>query len=230
MRPEFAAAPTGRPAVDLSVYLVTDTDQCGGPEEVVRTVQEAVAAGATLVQLRDPHMPDPEFVALGRQLVSVLHGTGVPLLINDRVHLVKAIGADGAHVGQDDMPVTKARELLGPDAILGLTADTPTELATVLDLPVDVIDYVGGGSLHITGTKPEAEPVGLDGIAEVARLSPWPMVAIGGVTASDAEDLARVGVAGLGVVSAICGHPDVSAATKALVDAWANAVAKKTQQ
>ncbi|ETJ37429.1 Thiamine-phosphate pyrophosphorylase, partial [human gut metagenome] len=91
-----------RPDFDLSVYLVTDTAQCGGPEEIVETVRRAISGGVTLVQFRDHDLPDDEFVALGRRVRDVCDE--IPLIIDDRVHLVAEIGADGAHVGQSDMP------------------------------------------------------------------------------------------------------------------------------
>ncbi len=226
-----------RPPLDLSVYLVTDTALCGGPDGVVTTVRDAVAAGVTVVQLRDPDASEADFIALGRALASELAGTGVPLIVNDRVHLVDVIGADGAHVGQGDLSISEARRILGPDRLLGLSVSSPAQVAaasripsSMTDTPCEsapgpiehgVLDYLGAQSLHATGTKPEAGEVGLDVIAACAAASPWPVVAIGGVKASDAADLRRVGIDGMAVVSAICGQPDVTAATCALVEAWA---------
>ena len=114
-----------RPKFDLSVYLVTDTAQCGGPDEVVETVRRAIAGGVTLVQFRDHDLPDDEFVTLGRRVREICVSGGVPLIIDDRVHLVTEIGADGAHVGQSDMPVDQARAILGDDLLIGLSAQTP---------------------------------------------------------------------------------------------------------
>ena len=212
-----------RRSVDLSVYLVTDTEQCGGVDGVVRTVREAVPAGVTLVQLRDHHLSDDDFVALGRRLVDVLDGTGVPLLIDDRVHLVGPIGAQGAHVGQDDMPIDRARAMLGPDAVLGLSTQTPGHVAAARAMGEQLVDYLGVGALHSTGTKPEAGDLGMATVASVVEVSPWPVCAIGGVKADDAAPLAAIGCDGMSVVSAICGQPDIAAATRRLVDAWSRA-------
>lgn len=217
-------ARSSRPDFDLSIYLVTDTDQCGGPDGVVRTVREAVGAGATLVQLRDHHLADPDFVALGRQLVGVLAPTGVPLLIDDRVHLVAPIGAQGAHVGQNDMPIDQARAMLGPNAILGLSTQEPSHVSAARALGDELVDYLGVGALHSTGTKPEAGDLGMSIVESVVAVSPWPVCAIGGVKAADAEPLAAIGCRGMSVVSAICGQDDVPAATGILVDAWAAAI------
>lgn len=236
--------------LDLSVYLVTDTALCGGPDGVVQTVSDAVAGGVTVVQLRDAHAPDDDFVAIGRRLVAALEGTGVPLIVNDRVHLVDAIGAQGAHVGQGDLPIAEARAILGPQRILGLSAasvervraaeeamsqgrfsspahgdgNAPDKGIDILGSPREPgllrLDYLGAGALRSTSVKPEAAPIGLAGVAAVAAASPWPVVAIGGVTAADAPALRAAGIAGMSVVSAICGRPDPTAAARELADAW----------
>ena len=215
--------PAPRTPFDLSVYLVTDTAKCGGPDGVVETVRRSVAAGVTLVQLRDPHLGTAEFIALGRRLAAALAGTGVPLLINDRVELVAAIGAQGAHVGQSDLPVARARELLGSEAILGLSAASTAELWAATAAGLDSIDYVGVGALRTTATKPETGPVGLARVGQLASISPWPVCAIGGVQAEDVAALAAVGCRGVAVVSAICGQPDVTHATRQLAAAWQQA-------
>ncbi len=218
-----------RPELDLSVYLVTDTGLCGGPDAVVATAGQAARAGATLVQLRDHQLCDEDFVTLGRRLVEVLAGTGVPLLVDDRVHLVAAIGAQGAHVGQSDLGVVEARQMLGPDAILGLTAQTRQQITAARALGPGLVDYLGVGALHPTGTKPETGEIGLDRIASLVAASPWPVCAIGGVKADDASDLVRIGCEGMSVVSAICGQADAGAATRALSSAWADAIAPSAE-
>lgn len=220
--PELGDAAVRTP-FDLSVYLVTDTAKCGGPDGVVETVRESVAAGVTLVQLRDSHLEPAEFIALGRRLVAALAGTDVPLLINDRVELVAAIGAQGAHIGQSDLAITQARELLGSEAILGLSAASVAELSAAKAAGIDSIDYVGVGALRTTATKPEAGPVGLARVEHLVSISAWPVCAIGGVQAEDAGALVAIGCQGMAVVSAICGQPDVTGATKTLTAAWQQA-------
>lgn len=212
-----------RAPLDLSVYLVTDTGLCGAVG-VVETVRRAVAAGASLVQLRDPSADDSTFVALGRALVAALAGTGVPLLVNDRVDLVAAIGADGAHVGQGDMAAAAARRVLGPDAYLGLSVNTPAELCAAREAQAAgaELDYLGLGIYKPTASKLDHAPAGgLDHVAALAAASPWPTCAIGGVKAADAPALRRAGLDGMAVISAICGRPDIEAATRELVAAWA---------
>lgn len=205
---------------DLSIYLVTDTVLCG-EFGVPATVSAAVEAGVTVVQLRDPNAGDQEFVDLGRQLAEVLRGTGVPLIVNDRVHLVPAIGADGAHIGQGDLAPGRARELLGPDGLLGLSVQTLAHVDGARSLGQGVIDYLGVGPVWPQSTKLDAAaPAGLQRLREVVEVSPWPCVAIGGIDAGRAGLVRRSGAAGVAVVSAICGQPDVAAATRSIKQAW----------
>ncbi len=224
----MAGPPRKRP-LDLSVYLVTDSVMCARTG-VAQTVRLAVAAGATLVQVRDPAASDEDFLALARDVVEAARGSGVPVLLNDRVHLVAAAGADGAHVGQGDMPVPQARSLLGDDAILGLSVNSPEQLDAAIaasrasDRPGGYLDYLGLGPMRPTGTKPGHAPArGLAALGEIAARSPWPTCAIGGVKAFDAAAIRAAGIDGMSVVSAICGQEDVTAATRLLADSWAAA-------
>ncbi|GAA1622506.1 thiamine phosphate synthase [Georgenia ruanii] len=209
-----------RPRLDLSLYLVTDTALCADAG-VPATVAVAVAAGVTAVQVRDPGATDAELVALGREVRAVLAGTGVPLLVNDRPDLVEAVGADGAHVGQGDMDIREARALLGEERYLGLSVQEPAHVRVAAAHGAGVLDYLGVGPVWATATKPDHAPPG--GVGELRRISaasPWPCVAIGGITAERAGLLRRSGAAGIAVVSAICGQQDVAAATAAIRRAW----------
>ena len=208
---------------DLSVYLVTDTRLCG-EFGVAATVAAAVAAGVTLVQLRDPEIDDDGFVAIGRAVAAVLSGTGVPLIVNDRVDLVTAIGADGVHVGQGDLRPDVARRMIGPTALLGLSIQTVEQVRAAEELGAGVIDYLGVGPVWPQATKPDAaEPSGLRRLRSIVDVSPWPCVAIGGVDADRAALVRRTGAAGVAVVSAICGQPDVAAATSRIRSSWDSA-------
>lgn len=207
-------------SLDLSLYLVTDTRLCG-ERGVAETVRAAVTAGVSVVQLRDHDADDDAFVALGREVRAVLAGTGVPLLVDDRVHLVDAVGADGAHVGQSDLPVPEARRLLGPDRYLGLSVTSPAHVRAAAALGDGLLDYLGAGPVWATATKPgHAQPIGAAGVRAVAAASPWPVVAIGGIDAARAAVLRGTGAAGVAVVSAICGHPEPAAAAAAVRRAW----------
>jgi thiamine-phosphate pyrophosphorylase len=205
---------------DLSLYLVTDTALCG-ELGVAATVAAAVAAGVSAVQLRDPEASDEDFAATGRAVAQVLKGTGVPLIVNDRVHLAAALGAAGAHVGQGDLDPRAARTMLGPDALLGLSVQTVQHVTAARGLGPGIIDYLGVGPVWPQATKPDAaEPAGLRRLREIVDASPWPCVAIGGVDANRAPSVRATGAAGIAVVSAICGQPDVALASRALRQAW----------
>jgi len=206
--------------LDLSIYLVTDTVMCG-QLGLATTVSAAISAGVTLVQLRDDEATDDELVCLGRQIMAVLQDTDVPLIVNDRVHLVGAIGAQGAHVGQSDLGIGQARALLGPAAYLGLSVQTLGQVAAARTHPEETLDYLGVGPVWGTATKLDAAaPQGLDVFRQIRSASPWPCVAIGGVNLERMSRVRQAGAAGAAVVSAICGQPDVAEATSALVTAW----------
>lgn len=216
-----APAVPGRDDVRLDLYLVTDTGQCGGPDGVVRTVRAAIRGGVTLVQVRDPHATDEDFLALARRVVEACHEAGVPCVLNDRVHLVAAAGADGAHVGQGDMPPAQARALLGPDAILGLSCQTREHVDAANALPAGTVDHLGLGPVYEQATKPDAAAAqGPSHIAELARRSSVPTVAIGGVNLDRLAQVRPTGVDGPCVVSAICTAPDPKEAARALRARW----------
>lgn len=212
-------------SLDLSLYLVTDTVLCG-QFGVAATVLAALDAGATVVQLRDDQASDDDLVRVGRQIRAVLEGTGVPLIVNDRVHLVDAIGAQGAHVGQSDLGIDQARALLGPSAYLGLSAQTLQHVTAASEHAEGTVDYLGVGPVWGTTTKLDAAaPGGLERLRQIAAASPWPCVAIGGITLERLPQVRRAGAAGAAIVSAICGQPDVAGATRALRAAWDGAAA-----
>jgi len=208
-----------RTRVDLSLYLVTDTALCAG-RGVPATVAAAVAGGVTCVQVRDVDATDAEFVRLARAVRRELAGTGVRLLLNDRVHLVAETGADGAHVGQGDLDVASARRLIGPDAVLGLSVQELGHVAAAQPAG-PAVDYLGVGPVWEQATKPDAAPPGgLDRFAAIVAAGPWPCVAIGGVGAGRVAAARAAGAAGVAVVSAICGQPDPLGAARALRAEW----------
>ncbi|MDR6865425.1 hydroxymethylpyrimidine kinase/phosphomethylpyrimidine kinase/thiamine-phosphate diphosphorylase [Microbacterium resistens] len=214
-------------AIDLSLYLVTDTRLCGR-RGVPAVVDAAVSGGARIVQLRDKDATDEEFLALLVELAAVIDGRAL-LVVDDRLDVVvearrRGARVDGVHLGQSDASVLRARELLGPDAIVGLTANTAAHLEAARALPPGTVDYLGVGAIHPTTTKPDHPPVlGVEGFAALAAVSPLPCVAIGGITEDDAAPLRRAGAAGLAVVSALCAAADPRAAATRLVRAWRDA-------
>jgi len=197
------------PAFDLSLYLVTDT-RLAGPRGVASVVTQAVEGGVTLVQLRDPAAPTRRLVEMARELIERLRPLGIPLLVNDRVDVALAAGAEGVHVGQSDMLAGDARRLIGPDRILGLSI---TALADLERPGIEFADYLGVGPIFAQSTKPDATPpIGLAGLAAIRARTRLPIVAIGGVQAENGEALLAAGADGLCVVSAVMAAADPKAA------------------
>ena len=201
--------------IPLDLYLVTDR-VLSGPRGVEAVVAAAVCGGVTLVQLRDDETPAAELVPLARRLKALLLPHGVSLIINNRLDVALEAGADGVHVGQTDMPTAEARDRLGPGAILGLSITDPAQLAAV---DPGVIDYLGVGPVFATGTKPDAAPaMGLDGLRACRRAArSLPIVAIGGIDATNAAGMVAAGADGVAVVSALCTADDPAAAARHLV-------------
>lgn len=204
------------PALDL--YLVLDpvlAERSGG---LVKTALEAVAGGASVVQLRAPGMKKRAFVEAARALVLALAPSGVPLIIDDHADVMLASGAQGLHIGQEDLSVADARRQIGPEAILGLSAGSVEELASA---PAELVDYYGVGPVFATRSKADAgEAIGLEGLSRVLDAAARPCVAIGGIDAGVAAGVARTGAAGVAVISAVCGRPDVRGAASALLAAF----------
>jgi thiamine-phosphate pyrophosphorylase len=211
--------------LNLSTYLVTDT-ALSGARGVLGVIREAVSAGVPIIQIRDKTASARDLYQLVVQAAEVT-GPNVSLLVDDRVDVylaARAIGTnvDGIHIGQSDLPVELARELIGPDAILGLTANTPEQFAAVAALPAGTVDYLGVGVIRPTSTKPDhPTPLGIDGFQSLAASTPLPCVAIGGVALSDTAALRAAGAAGLAIVSAICAAVDPFVAATEFRAAWA---------
>ena len=180
---------------------------------LVETVAAALAGGVTMVQLRDKEGPARALVEAGRALLAVLRPRGIPLLVNDRVDVAHAIGADGVHVGQDVLSPAAARTLLGPDAIIGLSLHAAAQQSTI----GPEVDYVGIGPVFPTGSKTDAAPaLGVAGFGTLRSQIALPVVAIGGLTAANTPEVIAAGAEGIAVVSAICTATDPAAAARAL--------------
>ena len=192
--------------------VVTDAALLKG-RDPVDACRQAVAGGATMIQLRIKDAPAAEIVRLARALVAVLP---VPVLVNDRVDIALAGGAAGAHLGQDDPPLDVLRPHVPPGFLLGLSIGSTDEAARARHWPAD---YWSVGPCFATGTKPDAgTPLGPAGFAALAALAPAgvPVIGIGGITVDTAPSLVRAGAAGLAVIAAVLGAPDAARAAAAL--------------
>jgi thiamine-phosphate pyrophosphorylase len=199
--------------IDWSVYIVTD-QQAAGERALPEIVRAAIQGGATAVQLRAKVATTREMVALGQALLAITRPASIPLIVNDRLDVALAIEADGAHVGQDDLPAAMARQLLGPERILGVSAET---VAQAQQAERDGANYLGVGDVFGTPSKPDAgSPIGIDGLAATVRAVALPVVAIGGITLDNAPAVIAVGAVGVAVISAVVGAADPAAAARQL--------------
>lgn len=203
---------------DLSLHLVTDHRVPF--ERLLGIVDAAVDGGVTVVQLREKTASARGLIAHAVTLSDVVAGRAA-FVVDDRLDVVLAArdaGArvDGIHLGQSDVPAQLARRLLGPDAIVGWTANTPAHLDAAHAMPPGTLDYLGVGVIRPTATKVDhPEPLGIEGFARLAAATTLPCIAIGGVIADDAVALRAAGAAGMAVVSAICAAADPRAAAAA---------------
>lgn len=198
---------------DLRLYAITDRRALPAGVTLAQAVEAALEGGVTYLQLREKRASAGEILALARTLLPLCRARRVPLLINDRVDIALAAGADGVHLGQDDLPLPEARTLLGPDRILGATAHTVEE---ALRAQAEGADYLGVGAMFPTGTKTDTVPTSADTLKAICAAVSIPVVAIGGVNAQNLPTLAGTGIAGAAVVSAIFSQSDLTAAARTL--------------
>lgn len=195
------------------VYLVTDP-KYARERSMESLVVEAARAGVCCVQLREKNSSIRDFVELAICVKAALASYRVPLIINDRIDVALAAGADGVHIGQSDMPYQLARKLMGPKAIIGLSVETWDDVLAAQELDVD---YLGISPVYATPTKTDTkDPWGLAGVRRIRDYSRHHLVAIGGINPQNAAEVIRAGAHCVAVVSAICGAPDPFAATAAL--------------
>jgi thiamine-phosphate pyrophosphorylase len=187
------------------LYPLTDVRLTGLTH--AEQVRRLASGGASLIQLREKTMGAREFYESAKAALVVAKESDIKLIINDRVDIAAAVGADGVHLGQDDLPVSAARELLGPQAIIGLSTHNLCQAQAALNLS---IDYVAFGPIFSTSTKDDTAPeLGVQGLREVRNaLGEFPLVAIGGITADRALDVVRAGANSVAVISAVLANPE----------------------
>lgn len=201
-----------KPVIDYTLYLVTDRDLMS-TGTLVEAVEAACAGGVTLVQLREKHVTREEYETIARDVKRICDAYDVPLIINDSPEVAVAVGAAGVHVGQEDLEASRVRDIVGPDAIVGVSAASVAEARAAQAASAD---YLGVGAITPTATKPEAGVLTIDELREIVDCVDIPVVAIGGVNAQTIPSLAGLGLAGYSVVSAIIAAPDIEAASHEL--------------
>lgn len=201
-----------KPQLDYTLYLVTDQKLMSTP-----TLEEAVEAacegGVTLVQIREKSASDDAFLDVARRCKAITDSYGVGLIVNDNPQVAAAVGAAGVHVGQDDTPVPEVRRVVGPDAVIGVSAHSVEE---ALRAKEEGADYLGIGGVTLTATKPEAGVLSFEEMDAIMEAFSGPCVVIGGVNASTIPLCKPHPFAGYAVVSAIIAQPDIAAAAREL--------------
>jgi thiamine-phosphate pyrophosphorylase len=197
------------------VYLVTDRSFSQG-RATLEVVEAAVSGGVSAVQLREKDLCTRDFYREGVQLREFLRSHRVPLIINDRIDIALALDADGVHLGQEDMPLSKARQILGPDCTIGISIN---EISQITRETVELSDYLAISPVFSTLTKPDATaPWELEGVQKVRSLTRLPLVAIGSIRLQNAREVVLAGADCIAVVTAITAASDIADATRQLVD------------
>lgn len=197
------------------LYAVTDRAWAADEEDFFRQIESAVRGGAAIVQLREKGLEDDAFLAEAKRFAALCRALGAVSIINDRPDIALAAGADGVHVGQSDLEAGRARALLGPDKIVGVSAHSAEEARRAREAGAD---YLGCGAAFVTGTKTDAKPISRETIRAITAAVDIPVVAIGGVSRENILELKGLGLAGVAVVSGIFGQGDVRSAARELLE------------
>ena len=196
--------------IDYTLYLVTDR-RLMSCDTIEQSVEQAIEGGASIVQLREKNCSSREFYELALRVKKITQPKGVPLIINDRIDICLAANADGVHLGQSDTPCRTAREILGNNKIIGVSAALPEEAVQAQN---DGADYLGVGAVFTTSTKTDTRAVSSDIIKKIRSAVTIPFVVIGGINSDNIKQLYGLGINGAAVVSAIVAQNDITAAAR----------------
>lgn len=197
---------------DLLLYAVTDRSWLGG-HTLYQDVEAAIKGGATFIQLREKNLDEAHFLEEAKEIKELCKKYQVPFVINDNVDIALAMDADGVHVGQSDMEAGAVREKLGPDKIIGVSAQTVKQ---ALLAEQKGADYLGVGAVFPTGSKDDAVEVSHETLKAICEAVKIPVIAIGGISTGNVMELSGSGICGIAVISAIFAKPDIEAAAKEL--------------
>ncbi|MDI3312118.1 MAG: thiamine phosphate synthase [Thermoanaerobacterium sp.] len=201
---------------DLSLYLVTDRNLLKAGKDFYVAVEEALQSGVTMLQLREKDISSREFYEIAKRLKDIAAKYNIPFIINDRIDIALSVDADGVHLGQEDLPCSIARKIMGDNKIIGISAGCVDE---AVEAERDGADYIGAGAVFYTGTKKDiGEAIGLLNLKKIKEAVKIPVVAIGGIKYSNAPDVMKTGVDGISVVSEIMASDDIGFATRRLKD------------
>ena len=211
-----------------SLYVITDSKVQKGRGHL-EVLTEAVRGGASVIQLRDKEAPDEVLINVGKELRKVCDRFKALLIVNERIHVAKAVSADGLHIGQEDISFPEARKQLGHRTLLGVSTHSLAQARRAVEAGAD---YIGVGPIFKTPTKPAYPPVGIQLIREIREEMQVPFVAIGGIDLTNVKDVLAAGAYSIAVVRAVVGQEDVYDATqklKTLLDSWRESSERKDE-
>lgn len=197
---------------DLLLYAVTDRRWLG-EDTLYNQIEQALKGGATFIQLREKELCEEQFREEAKEIKKLCGRYHVPFVINDNVEIAVSVDADGVHIGQSDMETGDVREKLGPDKIIGVSAQT-VEQALLAE--AGGADYLGVGAVFPTGSKADANDVSYETLRAICKAVHIPVIAIGGITKDNVAELSSSGICGIAVISAVFGQPDIEAAAREL--------------
>lgn len=199
--------------MNYDLYVITDQRISHGKSHF-EVAEAALAGGATVIQFRDKEMVEAEAIEVCGKIYKLTKKKGVPFIVNDRIEVAKAVGADGVHLGQEDLPLGFARKVLGKDKIIGVSVKTVKQALKAVEKGVD---YLGVGPIYPTATKSDVgKALGIVRLKEIKKVVNIPIVAIGGINEDNLEEVLNVGIDGVAVISAVVSAPDIIEATRRL--------------
>ncbi|MCX7795795.1 MAG: thiamine phosphate synthase [bacterium] len=198
--------------MDLSLYVITD-EKIGLGRSHLFLAEEALRGGATVIQLRDKDKGGGELYKIGVRLREVTKKYKALFIVNDRLDIALAVGADGVHLGMDDLPISVARKIAGNNFIIGASVSSPEEAILA---EKEGADYISAQSIFKTSSKEDVKVIGLEGLKAIVKVSSLPVIAIGGINKDNVRDVMKTGVKGVAVISAVVSKEDVRFATEEL--------------
>jgi len=198
--------------MDLSLYVITD-EKIGLGRSHIFLAEEALKGGATVIQLRDKEKSGRELYKIGVKLREITKKYGGLFIVNDRLDIALAVGADGVHLGMNDLPISVARRIAGNNFIIGASVSSPEEAILA---EKEGADYISAQSVFETSSKEDVKVIGLEGLKAIVKVSSLPVIAIGGINRDNVRDVMKTGVKGIAVISAVVSKEDVRSATEEL--------------
>ncbi len=198
--------------MDLSLYVITD-EKIGLGRSHLFLAEEALKGGATVIQLRDKEKSGRELYRIGVKLREITKKYKALFIVNDRLDIALAVGADGVHLGMNDLPISVARRIAGNNFIIGASVTSPEEAVLA---EKEGADYISAQSIFETSSKEDVKVIGLEGLKDIVKVSSLPVIAIGGINRDNVGDVMKTGIKGIAVISAVVSKEDVKSATEEL--------------